>query len=131
MGLAVARRVIGDGGTAIVVGRDPTRRAHARNTLGTDRVPPGHHRGRPGLRSAAIAPIRVNAISPGWTDTPIWDTLPALAASKQERFATMARRLPVGRIGRADDIADAAVFLMQNGYTTGTILDVDGGHQLV
>jgi NAD(P)-dependent dehydrogenase (short-subunit alcohol dehydrogenase family) len=78
-----------------------------------------------------LAPIRVNMISPGWTDTPIWNAMPGMTpASKQERFSAMAKRLPVGRIGHVDDIASAAMFLMTNGFVTGTTLHVDGGHQL-
>jgi NAD(P)-dependent dehydrogenase (short-subunit alcohol dehydrogenase family) len=53
------------------------------------------------------------------------------AARKQELFTAMAARLPSGRIGRPDDIADAVVFLMKNEFCTGTVLDVDGGHRLV
>jgi NAD(P)-dependent dehydrogenase (short-subunit alcohol dehydrogenase family) len=43
----------------------------------------------------------------------------------------MAARLPSGRIGKPEDIADAVIFLMNNRFTTGTVLDVDGGHRLV
>lgn len=79
-----------------------------------------------------LAPIRVNAVSPGWTETPIWDAMAGMtAARKQELFTSMAARLPSGRIGRPDDIADAVVFLMKNEFCTGTVLDVDGGHRLV
>jgi NAD(P)-dependent dehydrogenase (short-subunit alcohol dehydrogenase family) len=79
-----------------------------------------------------LAPVRVNMISPGWTDTPIWDGTRGLtAAAKQERFAAMARRLPVGRIGRTEDIASAAMLAMTNGFMTGTTVHVDGGHQLI
>jgi NAD(P)-dependent dehydrogenase (short-subunit alcohol dehydrogenase family) len=76
-----------------------------------------------------LAPIRVNAISPGWVRTPIWRDV---AGDDSERLlASMAERLPVGRVGAAQDIADAIVFLLGNGYTTGTVLHVDGGHRLV
>jgi NAD(P)-dependent dehydrogenase (short-subunit alcohol dehydrogenase family) len=79
-----------------------------------------------------LAPVRVNMISPGWTDTPIWDGMRGMTpAAKQERFAAMAGRLPVGRIGRPQDIAEAALFVMSNGFVTGTTVHVDGGHQLV
>jgi NAD(P)-dependent dehydrogenase (short-subunit alcohol dehydrogenase family) len=53
------------------------------------------------------------------------------AARKRELFTEMAARLPSGRIGRPDDIADAIVFLMSNEFCTGTVLDVDGGHRLI
>lgn len=78
-----------------------------------------------------LAPVRVNMISPGWTDTPIWNLMPGMTPEqKEQRFSTMAKRLPVGRIGQAEDIAAAALFLMTNGFVTGTTLHVDGGHQL-
>lgn len=43
----------------------------------------------------------------------------------------MASRLPVGRIGRPDDIAQAVLSIMANGYMTGTVVHVDGGQRLV
>ncbi|KRB23423.1 MULTISPECIES: SDR family oxidoreductase [Mesorhizobium] len=76
-----------------------------------------------------LAPIRVNAVSPGWVDTEIWAQV--AGDRKAETLAAMAERLPVGRVGRPDDIADAIVFLIGNGFTTGTTLHVEGGHRLV
>ncbi|TPL79128.1 SDR family oxidoreductase [Mesorhizobium sp. B2-3-13] len=76
-----------------------------------------------------LAPIRVNAVSPGWVDTEIWAQV--AGDRKAETLAAMAERLPVGRIGQPDDIADAIFFLMGNGFTTGTTLHVEGGHRLV
>ncbi|RWA67538.1 SDR family oxidoreductase [Mesorhizobium sp.] len=83
------------------------------------------------VRALAIelAPIRVNAVSPGWVDTPIWQFVAGDA--KNETLAAMAERLPVGRVGRPEDIADAIRFLIGNGFTTGTTLHVEGGHRLV
>jgi NAD(P)-dependent dehydrogenase (short-subunit alcohol dehydrogenase family) len=77
-----------------------------------------------------LAPVRVNVISPGWIDTPIWETS-TLAANKPAMFEQMAKRLPTGRIGRPSDIGHAAMFLMENEFTTATVLPVDGGHRLV
>ncbi|MER9404102.1 SDR family oxidoreductase [Mesorhizobium caraganae] len=76
-----------------------------------------------------LAPIRVNAVSPGWVDTPIWHFV--AGDKKDETLDAMAKRLPVGRVGQPDDIADAIAFLMGNGFTTGTILHVEGGHRLI
>ncbi|MCP3098024.1 SDR family oxidoreductase [Myxococcus sp. K15C18031901] len=76
-----------------------------------------------------LAPLRVNALSPGWVDTPLWDATPGL--DKSRAFDTHARRLPVGRVGRPEEVARAARFLMENGFTTGEVLHVDGGHRLV
>ena len=76
-----------------------------------------------------LAPIRVNVVSPGWVDTPIWRFVAGDA--KDERLNAMATKLPVGRVGQPDDIADAIRFLIGNGFTTGTVLHVEGGHRLV
>lgn len=83
------------------------------------------------VRALAIelAPIRVNAVSPGWVDTPIWQFVAGDA--KDETLAAMAKRLPAGRVGRPEDVADALCFLMGNGFTTGTTLHVEGGHRLI
>ncbi len=76
-----------------------------------------------------LAPLRVNVISPGWVDTPIWDIV---AGDKKHDMQTqMANRLPVGRIGRPEDIAQAVLSVMANGYMTGTVVHVDGGQRLV
>ena len=76
-----------------------------------------------------LAPLRVNAVSPGWVDTPIWDDI--VGVEKSKVLTEMAARLPVRHIGQPADIADAILFLMTNTFTTGTVLHVDGGHPLV
>jgi NAD(P)-dependent dehydrogenase (short-subunit alcohol dehydrogenase family) len=76
-----------------------------------------------------LAPSRVNVVSPGWVDTPVWDGI--VGDRKRALFEEQARRLPVGRIGTPEDLAAAYLFLMESGFTTGTTLHVDGGHALV
>ncbi|MBB2752386.1 UNVERIFIED_ORG: NAD(P)-dependent dehydrogenase (short-subunit alcohol dehydrogenase family) [Rhizobium aethiopicum] len=76
-----------------------------------------------------LAPLRINAVSPGWVDTPIWNSVAGDA--KQATLDAMAQRLPAGRVGKPEDIADAIRFLIGNAFTTGTILHVEGGHRLV
>lgn len=76
-----------------------------------------------------LAPIRVNAIAPGWTETPMWDAV--LGASKAETFAGVAAKIPVGRLATSEEIAAAVLFLMKNRSVTGEILHVDGGLRLV
>jgi NAD(P)-dependent dehydrogenase (short-subunit alcohol dehydrogenase family) len=74
-----------------------------------------------------LAPVRVNVVSPGWVDTPIWDQL---GMDKRAAFADLAGRLPARRIGTPDDIAQAFISVMRNGFMTATVLHVDGGHRL-
>ena len=76
-----------------------------------------------------LAPLRINAVSPGWVRTPIWKDV--AGADSEQLLASMAKQLPVGRVGTADDIADAILFLIGNGYMTGSVLHVEGGHRLV
>ena len=76
-----------------------------------------------------LAPIRVNVVSPGWVDTPIWRQVAGDEA--RAKLDAMAQKLPVGRIGRAADIADGIRFLMRNSFVTGSVLHLDGGHRLV
>ena len=73
--------------------------------------------------------VRVNTIAPGLTDTPLNDILHA--HDKEERYRAMAARLPVGRIGTAEELAEAAIYLMCNGFVTAQVLGVDGGQQVM
>jgi NAD(P)-dependent dehydrogenase (short-subunit alcohol dehydrogenase family) len=73
--------------------------------------------------------IRVNAVSPGATDTPGLSELLASAETGQERLKMISNSVPLGRLGRPDEIARAVVFLASDdsSYVTGTELFVDGG----
>ncbi|WP_374404232.1 SDR family oxidoreductase [Niveibacterium sp.] len=75
-----------------------------------------------------LAPLRVNVVSPGLVDTPAYDGLPVEV--KQGMFAGAAKSLPVGRTGTSSDIAAAIEYLLDNGFTTGALLDVDGGARI-
>ncbi len=72
-----------------------------------------------------LGPVRVNAVSPGVIDTPWWDKHPE--ELKSRIFGQIAASVPVRRVGRPEEVADAIVFLAGNDYVTGVILDVDGG----
>lgn len=52
-------------------------------------------------------------------------------AAREGMYSTIASRLPIGRVGTAEDIAAATLMLMTNGFITGVTLDVDGGGVLV
>ena len=76
-----------------------------------------------------LAPLRVNAVKPGVVRSPLWSNLSV--EDQQTLYDETSRLLPVGRVGEVTDIAEAYVYLMNQGYATGTILTVDGGHVLV
>ncbi|PSJ25531.1 short chain dehydrogenase [Streptosporangium nondiastaticum] len=71
------------------------------------------------------APLRVNAVSPGLIRTPLWDALPA--ENREAMYEAATQRLPVGRVGEPEDIADAILYVAGNPYTTGTTLFIEGG----
>jgi NAD(P)-dependent dehydrogenase (short-subunit alcohol dehydrogenase family) len=72
-----------------------------------------------------LAPIRVNAVSPGVVRTNLWQTM---SASERERlYESVGNSLPVGRVGEASEIAQVYLFLMQEGFATGQTVVVDGG----
>jgi NAD(P)-dependent dehydrogenase (short-subunit alcohol dehydrogenase family) len=78
--------------------------------------------------AAELAPLRVNAVSPGVVDTPWWSGFPEDA--RKALFAEFAAKLPVGRVGQAEDIAQAVLLAATNGYLTGTVIECTGGGHL-
>jgi NAD(P)-dependent dehydrogenase (short-subunit alcohol dehydrogenase family) len=74
-----------------------------------------------------LAPLRVNAVSPGTVDTPLWDSFGSQRTAVMEHGAG----LPVGRVGRPEEIAEAVLFLMSNEFITGIVLPIDGGGSLI
>ena len=76
-----------------------------------------------------LAPIRVNAVSPGVVRTNLWQNM--TAAERERLYESVGNTLPVGRVGEAHDIAQAYLFLMQEKFSTGQTLVVDGGTVLV
>ena len=76
-----------------------------------------------------LAPIRVNGVCPGAVRTDIWNAIPE--AQREDRFKKMTERQLVRRIGEPAEVAEAYLYLMRGGYTTGQILRVDGGQTVV
>jgi NAD(P)-dependent dehydrogenase (short-subunit alcohol dehydrogenase family) len=73
-----------------------------------------------------LAPIRVNVIAPGFIATPGTDHIPA---DRRAAWDKIAAAQPVKRLGNAEEIAAGMLFLMENGYATGAVLDIDGGYR--
>ncbi len=76
-----------------------------------------------------LRPLRVNAVRPGSTDTPLFRTMIGAAEGPagQAAVAAAGATLPLGRVATAAEVAAAALFFMANSYVTGTIVTVDGG----
>ncbi|WP_371516413.1 SDR family oxidoreductase [Kitasatospora sp. NBC_01300] len=75
-----------------------------------------------------LAPLRINAVSPGVIDTPWWDRVPA--EQRTALFDGLAATTPVGRVGRAEDVAQAIRLLAANTFVTGVVFDCTGGANL-
>jgi NAD(P)-dependent dehydrogenase (short-subunit alcohol dehydrogenase family) len=75
--------------------------------------------------AAELAPVRVNAVSPGTVDTPWWSFLPP--EQREAQFQAAGAGVPAGRVGTPADIADAISYLIGASFVTATILPVDGG----
>jgi NAD(P)-dependent dehydrogenase (short-subunit alcohol dehydrogenase family) len=76
-----------------------------------------------------LAPVRVNIVSPGIIRTNLWSGM-----SEEDRegmFKHLSETLPVKQIGQANDLAQTYLYLMQQPFTTGQVLIVDGGGVLV
>ena len=67
--------------------------------------------------------VTVNALAPAAVRTPVMDSMPEVLVQN------MAQLIPVGRIGNAEEVAAAAIFLSSDaaGYITGATLDINGG----
>ncbi|AKU91100.1 SDR family oxidoreductase [Vulgatibacter incomptus] len=75
-----------------------------------------------------LAPLRVNVVCPGVVETPAWSGMPE--EQRKRFFSATAQSLPARCIGAPTDLAEAALFVMQNRFTTGSLVHVDGGARL-
>ncbi|MET0366467.1 MAG: SDR family oxidoreductase [Sphingobium sp.] len=75
------------------------------------------------------APLRVNGVAPGTTDTPAWSRMPD--DIRAALFNDMASRTPLGRIATPQDVADVVASLVANSFLTGVIIPCDGGARLM
>lgn len=74
-----------------------------------------------------LAPLRVNAVSPGIIDSGAWD---GMGDGKEAFLRRTAESNPARRVGSPDDVVQAVLFTLTNPYVTGTVLHVDGGARL-
>jgi NAD(P)-dependent dehydrogenase (short-subunit alcohol dehydrogenase family) len=75
-----------------------------------------------------LAPVRVNAVSPGIVDSGVWD---GMGADRDPFFAGVAAKNPARRIGSPRDVSQAVLSAITNPFLTGTVLHLDGGARLV
>jgi NAD(P)-dependent dehydrogenase (short-subunit alcohol dehydrogenase family) len=79
--------------------------------------------------SVELAPIRVNMVCPGYVKTEVWAGMPE---DEREAFlARMTARQPLPRAAEASEVAEAYLYLMRGGYTTGQVMRLDGGWSMV
>lgn len=76
-----------------------------------------------------LAPIRVNIVCPGYVLTDVWSTM---TPEQREKFlADATARQPLPRAGLPAEVAEAYLYLMRGGYTTGQVMRLDGGWSMV
>jgi NAD(P)-dependent dehydrogenase (short-subunit alcohol dehydrogenase family) len=82
-------------------------------------------------RSLAVdlAPLRVNAVCPGYVLTEVWDSIPE--DERQQQIHTLTQRQPLSRAANPSEVAEAYLYLMRGTFTTGQVLTVDGGMTLI
>jgi NAD(P)-dependent dehydrogenase (short-subunit alcohol dehydrogenase family) len=76
-----------------------------------------------------LAPLRVNAVAPGLIRTPLWDAMSDV--DRGALYDQESQRVPLSRIGEVEDVARAYVYCMEQTFSTGTVLTVEGGTLLV
>jgi NAD(P)-dependent dehydrogenase (short-subunit alcohol dehydrogenase family) len=72
-----------------------------------------------------LSPTRVNTVSPGMIDTPLWAAMDE--ASREAMYAGVAASVPAKVMGQPADVANAVLYLMQTPFATGSTVRVDGG----
>ncbi|MGW7319795.1 SDR family NAD(P)-dependent oxidoreductase [Streptomyces sp. NPDC054865] len=81
------------------------------------------------LLASQLGPdVRVNAVAPGLIDTPWYEGAEAVRESSREWITD---NTPLRRVGTGEDVAEAALYLVNAAYTTGDVLTVDGGRHVV
>jgi NAD(P)-dependent dehydrogenase (short-subunit alcohol dehydrogenase family) len=76
-----------------------------------------------------LKPIRVNLISPGPVDTPLWDWM--TEDVKKKSFEAVGKTLLTGRVGQVEDVTEAYLYLMKDQNVTGSVVSTNGGSILI
>jgi NAD(P)-dependent dehydrogenase (short-subunit alcohol dehydrogenase family) len=76
-----------------------------------------------------LAPIRVNAVCPGIVETDLWGDVPE--GDRKALFNDVGGKLLTRKIGKAEEVAEAYLYMIRGNYTTGQVTVVDGGGVLV
>ncbi len=76
------------------------------------------------LAAAEIKPLRINGVCPGLIDTPMFAME---GEARENHFSSTTKDHLIPRVGKPEEVAAAAIFLLGNAFVTGTIVDVDGG----
>ena len=76
-----------------------------------------------------LAPLRVNAVCPGYVLTEVWDRIPE--DQREAQLRRMTERQPLPRAGDPAELAEAYLYLMRGSFSTGQVLIVDGGMSLI
>ena len=76
------------------------------------------------LAAAEIKPLRINGVCPGLIDTPMFAME---GEARENHFSSTTKNHLIPRVGKPEEVAAAVIFLFENTFVTGTIVDVDGG----
>ncbi|KAH8885626.1 NAD(P)-binding protein [Thozetella sp. PMI_491] len=76
-----------------------------------------------------LAPVRVNAVQPGYVDTTLWAPMGAEAQANFKK--AVEAKIPTGKFAQPEDVAEAFLWLLKDANVTGTIAASDGGQLLV
>ena len=76
------------------------------------------------LAAAEIKPLRINAVCPGLIDTPMFLQQ---GEERDKHFSNTTKDHLIPRVGQPEEVAAGAIFLLENQFVTGTIVDIDGG----
>lgn len=76
-----------------------------------------------------LKPIRVNLVSPGAVETPLWNHIPE--AERKKLFEHMKKGTLTGQVGQVEDLAEQYLALIRDNNVTGSVVYSNGGHTLV